>query len=98
MALYDFTAETEGDLPFQQGDRILVTDHIDDEWWSGRMNGREGFFPKAFVEVVTGKWTGAGNILSDCFVFFRSSFYSLHNYWLFVIFCHFSVCAGGRKW
>ncbi|XP_048053676.1 SH3 domain-containing protein 19 [Megalobrama amblycephala] len=58
VALYDFTEETEGDLPFQQGDRILVTAHIDDEWWSGRMNGREGFFPKAFVEVVTGgrKW------------------------------------------
>lgn len=57
VALYDFTAEAEGDLPFQQGDRILVTAHIDDEWWSGRMNGREGFFPKAFVEVTGGrKW------------------------------------------
>lgn len=82
MALYDFTEETEGDLPFQQGDRILVTAHIDDEWWSGRMNGREGFFPKAFVEVVTGKWTEAGKNLSDVFffLFFRISFYTVHNY------------------
>uniref|UniRef100_A0A673N427 SH3 domain-containing protein 19-like n=1 Tax=Sinocyclocheilus rhinocerous TaxID=307959 RepID=A0A673N427_9TELE len=58
VALYDFTAETEKDLPFQQGDRILVTAHIDDEWWSGQINGREGFFPKAFVEIVAGgrKW------------------------------------------
>uniref|UniRef100_A0A9J7YVP9 SH3 domain containing 19 n=1 Tax=Cyprinus carpio carpio TaxID=630221 RepID=A0A9J7YVP9_CYPCA len=58
VALYDFTAETEEDLPFQQGDRILVTAHIDDEWLSGQINGREGFFPKAFVEIVTGgrKW------------------------------------------
>lgn len=58
VALYDFSAETEEDLPFQQGDRILVTAHVDDEWWSGRINGREGFFPKAFVESVTGgrKW------------------------------------------
>ncbi|XP_059407437.1 SH3 domain-containing protein 19-like isoform X1 [Carassius carassius] len=54
VALYDFTAETEDDLAFQQGDRILVTAHIDDEWWSGRINSREGFFPKAFVEIVTG--------------------------------------------
>uniref|UniRef100_A0A673HMI9 SH3 domain containing 19 n=1 Tax=Sinocyclocheilus rhinocerous TaxID=307959 RepID=A0A673HMI9_9TELE len=54
VALYDFTAETEEDLAFQQGDRILVTAHIDDEWWSGRINGRQGFFPKAFVEIVTG--------------------------------------------
>lgn len=70
MALYDFTAETEGDLPFQQGDRILVTDHIDDEWWSGRMNGREGFFPKAFVEVTTGKWRQEQEIYSQNFFFF----------------------------
>ncbi|XP_057188198.1 SH3 domain-containing protein 19 isoform X2 [Triplophysa rosa] len=55
-ALYDFTAETEDDLPFQQGDQILVTAHTDDEWWSGRINGREGIFPKAFVEVATGGW------------------------------------------
>uniref|UniRef100_A0A8C1JS89 SH3 domain containing 19 n=2 Tax=Cyprinus carpio TaxID=7962 RepID=A0A8C1JS89_CYPCA len=54
VALYDFTAETEEDLAFLQGDRILVTAHIDDEWWSGRINGRQGFFPKAFVETVTG--------------------------------------------
>uniref|UniRef100_A0A671M7R7 SH3 domain containing 19 n=1 Tax=Sinocyclocheilus anshuiensis TaxID=1608454 RepID=A0A671M7R7_9TELE len=54
VALYDFTAETEEDLAFQQGDRILVTAHIDDEWWSGQINGRQGFFPKAFVEIVTG--------------------------------------------
>ncbi|XP_062372575.1 SH3 domain-containing protein 19 isoform X2 [Sardina pilchardus] len=49
-ALYDFTAETDDDLPFQQGDRILVTAHLDEEWCSGRVNGREGVFPKAFVQ------------------------------------------------
>ncbi|XP_026059557.1 SH3 domain-containing protein 19 isoform X2 [Carassius auratus] len=54
VALYDFTAETEDDLSFQEGDRILVTAHIDDEWWSGRINGIEGFFPKVFVESVQG--------------------------------------------
>lgn len=55
VALYDFTAETEDDLSFQEGDRILVTAHIDDEWWSGRINGIEGFFPKVFVESVQGE-------------------------------------------
>ncbi|XP_041922756.1 SH3 domain-containing protein 19 isoform X1 [Alosa sapidissima] len=49
-ALYDFTAETDDDLPFQQGDRILVTAHMDEEWCSGRVHGREGVFPKAFVQ------------------------------------------------
>ncbi|XP_063074299.1 SH3 domain-containing protein 19 isoform X2 [Engraulis encrasicolus] len=48
-ALYDFTAENDDEVDFQQGDRILVTAHIDEEWCSGRVNNKEGFFPKAFV-------------------------------------------------
>ncbi|XP_030644105.1 SH3 domain-containing protein 19 [Chanos chanos] len=54
VALYDFTAETSEDLAFKQGDYILVTAHVDDEWCRGRLNGREGFFPKAFVETSPG--------------------------------------------
>lgn len=54
MALYDFVGQTEEELSFQQGDRILVTQHVDAEWCSGRLNGREGFFPTAFVETSSG--------------------------------------------
>ncbi|KAL2098289.1 hypothetical protein ACEWY4_007496 [Coilia grayii] len=49
-ALYDFTAENDDELDFQQGDRILVTAHIDEEWCSGCISDKEGFFPKAFVQ------------------------------------------------
>uniref|UniRef100_UPI003AAE72FE SH3 domain-containing protein 19 n=1 Tax=Centroberyx gerrardi TaxID=166262 RepID=UPI003AAE72FE len=55
VALYDFSGQTDGDLSFQQGDRILITQHIDAEWCCGRLNGREGFFPKNFVESSTGQ-------------------------------------------
>lgn len=54
MALYDFVGQTEEELSFQQGDRIRVTQHVDAEWCSGRLNGREGFFPTAFVETSSG--------------------------------------------
>ncbi|XP_035385775.1 SH3 domain-containing protein 19-like [Electrophorus electricus] len=54
VALYDFNAETEEDLPFRQGDLILVTAHIDEEWSSGRLNGREGLFPSAFIQPCSG--------------------------------------------
>lgn len=50
MALYDFAGNSEGDLSFQQGDHILVSQHIDSGWSCGRLNGREGIFPRAFVE------------------------------------------------
>lgn len=53
VALYDFSGYTEGDLSFQQGDCILVTEHINAEWSCGRLNGREGMFPRAFVENTT---------------------------------------------
>ncbi len=54
VALYDFAGSSDGDLSFQQGDTILITQHINTEWSCGRLNGREGMFPSAFVESCTG--------------------------------------------
>uniref|UniRef100_A0A672ZPI4 SH3 domain containing 19 n=1 Tax=Sphaeramia orbicularis TaxID=375764 RepID=A0A672ZPI4_9TELE len=54
VALYDFSGYSEGDLSFEQGDCILVTEHVNAEWSYGRLNGREGMFPRAFVESRTG--------------------------------------------
>ncbi|XP_056135739.1 SH3 domain-containing protein 19 [Lampris incognitus] len=54
VALYDFNGQTKSDLSFKQGDHIMVTQHIDAEWCSGRLNNRTGIFPKSFVESYTG--------------------------------------------
>jgi len=52
-ALYDYTPENAGDLSFQEGDYITVTDDQDPSgWWSGEVNGVQGFFPSNFVEGV----------------------------------------------
>uniref|UniRef100_A0A665TH86 SH3 domain containing 19 n=2 Tax=Echeneis naucrates TaxID=173247 RepID=A0A665TH86_ECHNA len=59
VALYDYAGNSEGDLSFQQGDSILITRHINDEWSSGRLNGREGLFPSVFVESTTGQQSQA---------------------------------------
>ncbi|XP_077135427.1 SH3 domain-containing protein 19 isoform X2 [Ranitomeya variabilis] len=53
-ALYDFTAETEDDLPFRKGDKILILERLDSEWYKGRVNGREGIVPAAFVQLCSG--------------------------------------------
>ncbi|XP_038569042.1 SH3 domain-containing protein 19 isoform X1 [Micropterus salmoides] len=55
VALYDFAGNSDNDLSFQQGDSILITEHIDDEWSCGQLNGREGMFPRAYVETSTGQ-------------------------------------------
>uniref|UniRef100_A0A8C6WZR4 SH3 domain containing 19 n=1 Tax=Neogobius melanostomus TaxID=47308 RepID=A0A8C6WZR4_9GOBI len=60
VALYDFSGNSEQDLSFEKGDRILITKHIDQEWSSGRLDGREGIFPRTFVQSKT------GSLLSHC--------------------------------
>lgn len=43
-ALYAFTSEQEGDLTFQAGDIITVTEKTEsqEDWWTGRLNGQLG--------------------------------------------------------
>ncbi|XP_017262320.1 SH3 domain-containing protein 19 isoform X2 [Kryptolebias marmoratus] len=57
VALYDYTAKSDDEVSFQQGDRILVTKHLNEDWSSGRLNSREGMFPRAFIETNTGETT-----------------------------------------
>lgn len=47
VALYDFAAQADGDLSFRAGDKIEVVERTDsaEDWWTGRVDGREGVFP-----------------------------------------------------
>uniref|UniRef100_A0A087XWQ8 SH3 domain containing 19 n=1 Tax=Poecilia formosa TaxID=48698 RepID=A0A087XWQ8_POEFO len=54
VALYDYAAKTQDELSFQKDDCILITEHLSEEWSSGRLNGREGMFPRAFVDISSG--------------------------------------------
>lgn len=52
-ALYDFSAQTEGDLSFRTGDVIEIVQRTDNEneWWTGRLQGKQGQFPGNYVRV-----------------------------------------------
>ena len=47
VALYDFSAQADGDLEFKVGDRIELVERTDsaEDWWTGRLDGRTGVFP-----------------------------------------------------
>ena len=57
-ALYDYEAQAEGDLSFSTGEviEIVTRTQNENEWWIGKVNGRQGQFPgkcspKAFCSV-----------------------------------------------
>ncbi|KAI1189425.1 BAR domain-containing protein [Nemania serpens] len=50
-ALYDYSAQAEGDLSFRAGDVIEIVSRTpnENEWWIGRIHGRQGQFPGNYV-------------------------------------------------
>ncbi|BDD57145.1 hypothetical protein MPDQ_003490 [Monascus purpureus] len=52
-ALYDYEAQAHGDLSFSAGDVIEIVHRTDNqnEWWTGKVDGREGQFPANYVEL-----------------------------------------------
>ncbi|ROT37745.1 BAR-domain-containing protein [Sodiomyces alkalinus F11] len=52
-ALYDYDAQVEGDLSFRAGDVIEIVNRTqnDNEWWTGKLNGKQGQFPGNYVQV-----------------------------------------------
>ncbi|KAL1960620.1 hypothetical protein VTO42DRAFT_7199 [Malbranchea cinnamomea] len=52
-ALYDYEAQAEGDLSFLTGDVIEVVQRTNNqnEWWTGRINGKTGQFPGNYVKL-----------------------------------------------
>ena len=50
MAIYDYNADKEDELTFQEGQTIYVLKKNDDGWWEGVMEGITGLFPGNYVE------------------------------------------------
>ncbi|KAG0054578.1 hypothetical protein BGZ83_010875 [Gryganskiella cystojenkinii] len=54
VALYDYDAQQEGDLSFRKDDRIEIVQRgaNANEWWTGKLNGRQGVFPGNYVQEI----------------------------------------------
>jgi len=55
LALFDYTSSHSGDLNFREGDAIIITNRVNEEWYEGRIGSRDGIFPASFVELVPQK-------------------------------------------
>ncbi|XP_055720328.1 SH3 and cysteine-rich domain-containing protein-like [Salvelinus fontinalis] len=52
VALFTFTPQESEDLEMRPGDRIVLEDDSNDDWWKGVIEDRIGFFPAAFAHQV----------------------------------------------
>ncbi|GAB6023088.1 hypothetical protein CHUAL_007178 [Chamberlinius hualienensis] len=52
QALYDFEAENPGEVGFREGDIIHLTHRVDENWFEGTVDGKKGYFPVSYVQVL----------------------------------------------
>lgn len=50
--LYDYAATCDTELSFKEGDVLNVTEQDDSGWWYAELNGRKGFVPNNYVELM----------------------------------------------
>lgn len=53
-AIYDFAPTEPGDLAFQTGDIVILTEDVGSEWMKGKLygNNEEGIFPLEYVKII----------------------------------------------
>ncbi|XP_072005435.1 vinexin isoform X4 [Engystomops pustulosus] len=56
IALYDFPADSDAELPLRKGQRVLINRRVGGNWFEGRVEGcgRLGLFPASYVQVTDG--------------------------------------------
>ncbi|CAH0729362.1 unnamed protein product, partial [Brenthis ino] len=51
-AKFDFTAQTNLELPLKKGEVVVLTRRIDHNWWEGRNGNKTGIFPDSYVTIL----------------------------------------------
>lgn len=66
-ALHTFEPTVAGELAFEKGDIIKVTDRAYDNWWRGQLRGRTGIFPVNYVvRIFSSSTVKVLKFQSDC--------------------------------
>ncbi|KAK7604180.1 hypothetical protein V9T40_004453 [Parthenolecanium corni] len=66
VAIYDYYADKEDELSFQENAVIYVLKKNDDGWWEGVMDGLTGLFPGNYVEPYVSIFVQMSQFSSSC--------------------------------
>jgi NCK adaptor protein len=61
IAKYNYTPVREDEVALTKGDRVYVLEKEGDGWWRGEANGKAGWFPSNYVEII--KADKASNVI-----------------------------------
>jgi len=50
--LFDYEATCDTELSFKEGDILSITEQDESGWWYAELNGKVGFIPQNYVEVI----------------------------------------------
>jgi hypothetical protein len=50
--MFDYDASSATELTIATGQIVTIVDKTNDDWWEGEYDGKSGFFPKAYVELI----------------------------------------------
>jgi actin cytoskeleton-regulatory complex protein PAN1 len=53
-ALYSYTAGGSDELPFAEGDELIIIDTSEEEWWKTEQGGLVFIVPAAYLKTVEG--------------------------------------------
>eukprot|EP01117_Protostelium_nocturnum_P006727 TRINITY_DN2420_c0_g3_i1.p1 TRINITY_DN2420_c0_g3~~TRINITY_DN2420_c0_g3_i1.p1 ORF type:complete len:708 (+),score=252.10 TRINITY_DN2420_c0_g3_i1:57-2180(+) len=66
LVLFDYTATGPNEMSLTTGEDVTVVSMDDDQWWEGLTDdGREGFFPRAYVELYKNRVAKSNSSESD---------------------------------
>lgn len=52
VAIYEFIGRSPLELSFKKGEELLLIRRIDQNWFEGRLRGRQGIFPASYVDIL----------------------------------------------
>ncbi|KAM9312008.1 vinexin [Gastrophryne carolinensis] len=64
IALYDFKADSDAEIPLRKGQQVLITRRVGGSWFEGRVKGsaRLGLFPASYVQIKDGSLQKKGDL------------------------------------
>lgn len=66
VARFEYIGDQKDELSFSEGEVIILTEYVNEEWGRGEIRDRSGIFPLNFVELVGDHPTSGANSLSEC--------------------------------